>query len=441
MRKILKTLTVLTIAMLTLSFSACALVSTNPQSNTGMVDSSTTTKYVTFGASTLPEYSVNDAMIEAVSRVDRASVAINMSASANSSSSASGTIVDIEHSKIDDENFIYIITCHHVIDSKGRIIVKIPDQYCGYENEDYIFAGMIGSYDYKGSKVALDDGREVDVAVFLVGGDADSDIAVLKIDLDVPAISGNKLSMDKIEKAYINEDYKVRKGETVFAIGNPTGELPGSVCSGIVSYLQRDVSLDIGNMKLMQIDATINPGNSGGGLFNLKGELIAITNSGNTSYEALNFAIPMYVESDSAIDNGFVNIVKNLVGSCTEDNYGYVTGRKEKFGMTIAQETDSKGDYVYVLSTVSGSQAQKSGLKANDVITSAKITRNNQTFVDETSIKTIADFSVLADQLQIGDILTIMVDRYVGGGIREPYIKQETITMRVNQFYFCDTGK
>ena len=43
--------------------------------------------------------------------------------------------------------------------------------------------------------------------------------------------------------------------------------------------------------------------------------------------------------------------------------------------------------------------------------------------------------------MKIGDILTITVDRYVGGGIREPYIKTETITMRVNQFYFCDTGK
>lgn len=442
MKKLLKTaLTLLCIAVLTVSFSACTLVSTNPNTHTGLVDSSTTTKFVSFGTSTLPEYSVNDALVEAVSRVDRASVAISVSASEDSTSNASGTIVDIEHSKIDDENYIYIITCHHVIDKKGRILVSIPDEYCGYENEDYIFAGMIGPHIYKDSKVALADGREVDVAVYLVGGDADSDIAVLKIDLDKPAISGNKLAMDKIQKAYINEDYKVKKGETVFAIGNPTGELPGSVCSGIVSYLQRDVSLDIGNMKLMQIDATINPGNSGGGLFNLKGELIAITNAGNTSYEALNFAIPMFVESDAEIDNGFINIVKHLVGSCTEDNYGYVTGRKEKLGMTISQDTDSKGEYVYVLSTVSGSQAQKSGLKVNDVITGAKITRDNQTFAETTSIKTIADFSAIADKMQIGDILTITVDRYVGGGIREPYIKTETITMRVNQFYFCDTGK
>ena len=149
----------------------------------------------------------------------------------------------------------------------------------------------------------------------------------------------------------------------------------------------------------------------------------------------------MFVESDAEIDNGFINIVKHLVGSCTEDNYGYVTGRKEKLGMTISQDSDSKGDYVYVVSTVSGSQAQKSGLKANDVITGAKITRNNQVFIETTSIKTIADFSSIADKMEIGDILTITVDRYVGGGIREPYIKTETITMRVNQFYFCDTGK
>lgn len=431
MKKLLKTaLTLLCIAVLTVSFSACTLVSTNPNTHTELVDSSTTTKFVSFGASTLPEYSVGDALVDAVAKVDRASVAISLITSEDSTSSASGTIVDIDHSEIDDENFIYIITCHHVIEKKGSILVSIPDEYCGYENEDYIFAGKIGPHIYKDSKVALPDGREVDVAVYLVGGDADSDIAVLKIDLDKPAISGIPLTMDKIEKATINVDYKVKKGETVFAIGNPTGELPGSVCSGIVSYLQRDVSLDIGNMKLMQIDATINPGNSGGGLFNLNGDLIAITNSGNTNYEAINFAIPMFVESDDEIDNGFVNIVKHLVGSCTEDNYGYVSGRKVKLGMTISQGTDSKGEYVYVLSTVSGSQAQKSGLKANDVITGIKINRNSQIFAEATNIKTIAEFSAIANQMKVGDNLIITIKG-----------REYPCCLRVYQFYFCDTGK
>ena len=431
MKKLLKTaLTLLCIAVLTISFGACALVPANPSTYRWLVDSSTTTKFVSFGSSTLPEYSVSDAMVEAVSRVDRASVAISISSAEGTTSNASGTIVDIEHSEIDDENYIYIITCHHVIDCMGAILVIIPDEYCGYENEDYMFAGIIGSEIYKDSKVQVED-IEVDVAVYLVGGDADSDIAVLKIDLDKPAISGKKLPMNKIQKAYINEEYKVRKGETVFAIGNPTGELPGSVCSGIVSYLQRDVALEIGNMKLMQIDATINPGNSGGGLFNLKGELIAITNAGNTNYEAINFAIPMVVESDDEIDNGFVNIVKHLVGSCTEDNYGYVSGRKVKLGITIVQGENSQGKYVYVQSTVPGSQAQKAGLKENDVITGIKIKRNSQTFAEATNIKTIAEFSAIANQMKVGDVLSITIDG------RE----EDPCYMWVYQFYFCDTGK
>ena len=112
-------------------------------------------------------------------------------------------------------------------------------------------------------------------------------IGVIKINLSKPAKSGKVLSVSKIVKAVIPaSNYKVTQGETVFAIGNPTGGLPGWLCSGIVASLENSIPVsDIGNMKLMGISAPTNPGNSGGGLFNMYGELIGITNAGNTTMQ------------------------------------------------------------------------------------------------------------------------------------------------------------
>lgn len=446
MKKILRKATLLILAIITcLSVSACTIVKLDGSGSGNKVvyqDSKELAQAVTFASSQLPTYNVNDAMIEAVSRVDRASVAISMKKASGTSSNAAGTIIDVQvDTKVNDDNSIYILTCQHVINDKGIITVYIPDDNCEYYMEDYTFMGNIGNAIYTNSTIDTEEYGKVDNAVFLVGGDAESDVAVIRIDLNKRAVSGNKLSMNKVQKVTINENATVRKGETVFAIGNPTGELPGSVCSGIISYPIRQVDLDIGSMQLMQIDATINPGNSGGGLFNLQGELIAITNSGNTSYEAINYAIPMVIDQAAKIDNGFVNIAKQLIGTCTDSNYGYVSGRKEKLGLTVTQESDSQGDYIYVSAFVNGSQASKSGLKVNDIITKAKATRKGQVIEQNDAITTLAHFTKIVSSTEIGDVLTITIDRYINSGIRKVFSSTETITMTINQYHFCNTGK
>lgn len=113
--------------------------------------------------------------------------------------------------------------------------------------------------------------------------------AVLRIDLTNNSYG---LSESELVKAQIN-DGDLTVGQDVFAVGNPTGYLPGTVTKGIVSYINREVSVeDIGTMTLIQVDAAINHGNSGGGLFNLAGELIGVVNSGADDYQGLNFAFP-----------------------------------------------------------------------------------------------------------------------------------------------------
>ena len=120
-------------------------------------------------------------------------------------------------------------------------------------------------------------------AANLVGTDPDTDLAVLKIEASglTPAVLGS------------SDDLVV--GETAVAIGNPLGELGGTVTSGIISALSREVTIDNQTMTLLQTNAAINPGNSGGGLFNSNGELVGVVNAkyAKEGVEGLGFAIPI----------------------------------------------------------------------------------------------------------------------------------------------------
>ena len=260
-----------------------------------------------------------------------------------------------------------------------------------------------------------------------------SDIGVIKIDLSKPAYSGNVLSVDKIVKAVVPANtYTVTQGESVFAIGNPTGALPGWLCSGIVATLETTIPVsDIGNMKLMGISAPTNPGNSGGGLFNMYGELIGITNAGNTAYSAINFAIPLYTSDKDVvggIDNGVVNMVQQLVGTATATNYGYIAGRKAMFGFTIAKNANS--DDTYILSVVAGGMAETAGMKKDDIVVGIKVNG-----VDKPEVDTFEEINATLASLAIGENVTLTLKRKNG-------LTYDTVTVTLNcvQFHFCNTG-
>lgn len=414
--------TLILVVILSLDAAGCNFVGQSSKGNGNLPNSQTLAESIVLNSD--ESVTVSDkklALDDAVEKVERTSVAIY-----TDSGSGSGVIVDMKKSENESDKYVYVITCHHVIDDfgteAGKITVAVPDEDCKYNNNDYIFTGTIGN-------------RTYDTAVTLVGGDKDSDIAVLRINLNKAAESGKKLSADKIVKAKIQEDYNVRKGENIFAIGNPTGLLPGTVSDGIVSYLERETSIDdIGDMTLLQISVTINPGNSGGGLYNLKGELIGITNAGNTSYEAINYAIPAYLSTG----NGFLNVATQLLATQTDDNYGYVTGRRQKLGLTIAQgyTEDTAGDYtyyVYVQSVTSGGIAASKGLQANDKITS--VSANGGTV----QVTEISDFSEMMNDLEIGDTLRISYSRKIGN-MWSSKVENGYVDITITQYHFCDTG-
>jgi serine protease Do len=162
----------------------------------------------------------------------------------------------------------YIITCAHVIEGATAVTVKTKD-----------------GTEYKAAATA---------------SDSQTDIGIIKID-----VKG-------LPVATIADFDDVVVGEEVVAIGNPLGELGGSVTNGIVSALDRSIVIDGTIYNLLQTNAEINPGNSGGGLFNMDGELIGIVNakSGGENVEGLGFAIPIddaEIIMTELIENGYVS--------------------------------------------------------------------------------------------------------------------------------------
>ena len=153
-------------------------------------------------------------------------------------------------------------------------------------------------------KVTLYDNTELTAT--LLGSSAASDVAVLKV------------SHSGLKAVALGNSDNVKVGQTVYAIGNPQGTLPFSMSSGIISGLNRTVTMS-GNttMKLFQTDCPINSGNSGGALFNAKGEVIAIVNAkssdglgtilGTTaSIDNIGYAIPL---------NSVIGIIDNFIAT------------------------------------------------------------------------------------------------------------------------------
>ncbi|MDR0840281.1 MAG: trypsin-like peptidase domain-containing protein [Christensenellaceae bacterium] len=238
-------------------------------------------------------------------------------------------------------------------------------------------------------RVYLQDGTEYPAKV--VGADSYSDLAILKI-----KASG-------LPAATLGNSGGAIVGDTVYAIGNPLGVLTSSVSKGIISGLNRTITVEGHSMSLLQTDAAVNPGNSGGGLFNESGELLGVVNakSYGIEVEGIGFAIPV----DSAKP-----IIADLI------DLGYVTGRPF-IGINmqdVALRTDHernvnpfssyRSNYVsrvQVTNVLPGSAAQKGGVQVNDIITA----------LNYTEVTASAQLSALLYEYKVGDTVTLSVLR------------------------------
>ena len=253
----------------------------------------------------------------------------------------------------------YLITNHHVIENAQVIAVPTSDD------------------------------RQFQASI--IGSDEASDLAVLKVDAT------------DLQPAEFGDSGKLAVGDRVVAIGDPLGaQLRGTMTSGIVSAINRDLEVNDRTMTLIQTDAALNNGNSGGPLINCYGQVIGINTMKLRSYysttaEGLGFAIPMAV-------------AKPILEELMEN--GYVAGRP---AIGISYDTlplafriyYNLPEGVYINAVYDGSDAQAKGVAAGDIITA----------VNGTRVTSIDELNRVKNQFTAGDSITLTL--YNGGGYRD----------------------
>lgn len=256
----------------------------------------------------------------------------------------------------------YIVTNAHVIEGAQKITVRTTDG--------------------------------TDYSAKLIGRDSQSDLAVLKI-------NGGSFTA-----ATLGNSSQLVLGQEIVVIGNPLGKLGGTVTKGIISALDREITIDNQTMNLLQTDAAINGGNSGGGMFNMYGELVGIVNakSSGIGIEGLGFAIP--------IDDA-KSVINDLI-----DN-GYVTGRAV-IGVTLTQVADSGYYYYYPQQ-----QRYEAGIYVYAVnVPNCPLQEGDMLVtLDGTEIKALSDVSDVLKKHSPGDLIKATVKR-------DGSIKNLSITLR-----------
>lgn len=266
----------------------------------------------------------------------------------------------------------YILTNNHVIDGANKIIVT------------------------------LRNGEEYEAT--LIGKDSKTDTAVVKIEAT------------NLKYAVLGDSSNLEVGDLAVVIGNPLGELGGTVTSGIISALEREIAIDGKTMNLIQTDAAVNQGNSGGGLFNANGELVGIVTakSSGIGIENLGFAIPINdIQSvvDDLVEHGYATNRAFLGVSMRDTSYSTNNspyGNYGLFGMFYNQVQYG----AYVDSVVENSPAEKGGIKAGDIIVS----------VNGNVVSTAAEVTSAVTDCDVGDEIEI-------GIIRENKTKSIKVTL------------
>jgi len=223
--------------------------------------------------------------------------------------------------------------------------------------------------------VMLKDGTKYEAK--LIGTDAQTDIAVIKVEAT------------GLNAAVTGDSSKLVVGEMAVAIGNPLGQLGGTVTDGIISALDREITIDDETMTLIQTNAAVNPGNSGGGLFNINGELIGIVNAKNSGseIEGLGFAIP-------------INTVKDTVSQLIE--HGYVRGRAV-LGINARDILTASDAWTY---RVSEYGVYVTGVHNGDFKVGDRLVA-----IDTNTVSSMADVKKMLKKYAIGDEVTVTVSR------------------------------
>lgn len=286
-----------------------------------------------------------------------------MGMSGTSSGSGSGIIISEDG---------YILTNNHVVSSS---------------DSSYFYQVS----DAKSIKVSI-YGDDTEYEAKIVGTDSQTDLAVLKIE------------KTGLTPAEFGDSSSVQVGEFVLAIGDPYG-LKHSVTAGIISALNREMTVEGTSYTVIQADCAINSGNSGGALVNSKGQVIGITTLklAGTGIEGVSFAIPI---------NDTIEVYKGLIenGKISRPFVGIAGIDLDE--ATAIRNGLTKG--IYVDSVVENSGAEKAGIQAGDIIIK----------FDGQSVSTMDELTAIKDTKKVGD--TVEVVFYRGN-------KEKTVTLTLGE--------
>jgi serine protease Do len=216
----------------------------------------------------------------------------------------------------------YIVTNRHVVEKADRIRVRLQDDPPGVQHDARV-----------------------------IGEDQETDLAVIKIDLERALPSAKMGNSDGMQV-----------GDWVLAIGSPFGQV-GTVTAGIVSAKGRDIVPGRQFQTFIQTDAAINPGNSGGPLVNMNGEVIGINTailSETNAYAGVGFSLP---------SNTVVQVYNQLIGPEHRVARGSIGIQFDAVENPAINRVYGAGSGVTVASVVAGSPADQAGLKVGDTIT------------------------------------------------------------------------
>ena len=251
----------------------------------------------------------------------------------------------------------YILTNAHVVDDMDKFVVHVTT------TDPVVGSGVVDEYE-----------------ATLIGSDADTDLAVIKIDAT------------ELQAAVLGDSDELRLGDDVVAIGNPMG-LETSISKGIVSGLKREQYSSDRGLSSIQTDAAINSGNSGGALFNMYGEVVGVVNSKLVMdyAEGIGFAITINEAKD---------VIDDLIAQ------GFVSGRPI-LGITCLEVSE----YVAAI------QGMTPGLYVTEIDKSLAIAKSDLVVgdtivaVEGTYVTSVSDVSKILADMKPGDTVTVTVVR------------------------------
>jgi len=253
-----------------------------------------------------------------------------------------------------DDDFIYIATNNHVVENAQSIAISLDDEY--------------------------------EVEATFIRGDWDADLAVISVPRE-------SLAHKEYHIAVFGDSDKMRVGDEVIAIGNPMGQ-GQTATRGIVSAINREITVDGRTLNVLQTDAAINPGNSGGALANISGEVIGINTAKAISFhiEGMGYAIP---------SNEALEILEQLLKEGTSP--------RPHMGVTVMQITQRVRE-MYALPAVGamirgvqpGSAADEAGLREWDLIVG---------FNDKV-IETVEELLASISGSEVGEEIRLRIYRY-----------------------------